>query len=781
MKAGFPVAVNDVNEPPAVKEQSFSFKGIVTDGMPVGRVIATDEDNDPLSYSVTAGNTGNVFAMNSGTGEITLKDSSQLDYENAAVYTLTVQVSDGTNTASAEITVNILAASCDHPATESVKSGPYGVPDTWSDGVPDQNDVVRINPKHRIYDAPALISVRGLCNYGTLESSADRQLHIRADAASGFIRNEGAITGYSYSPVFDPQYVSPEIAATRGDIGDSGSSIRLDAGTEFYNSGIVRAGHGSAGYLRGGNGGSVEVYADKITHADGILAAGDGGEANAHQPEWDGKPYSYEYGNVDVFGGEGGKTILHAADSLTTLSPAHTSSGQGGNSYVWCSSEDCQLVWGTWEEDGRWWTGRCQCTGGTSVAGSSPGNGGDLFMLAPDLNVLSSASSGQGLYYEPGTITAGPDTRIEAKEVFIFGGDNWVLNLKNLSEGSVSAVNDITLSVGAGGVIDLRENWKKVFNAGGQVRIFSDSLLLEDGLSAEDVAEAEKGVETGSGRILYKTSLNAPAQISGQPGAEISVELMLVNAGPEKDTYMLSVENPAGWNIGDLPSSVELGGLEHKSLTLKVTPPSAAGETAPLTIRAVSQTDSDTAAEIKFNISVQYPKNAEGCYVVALEGSPFRGDAVIIPLNHPMVGPSPDGDGVSIEISEWAEYEGFAASETAGYEVHGTDAADRISGSAGRDMVYGYGGDDYLEGDDKDLFYGGAGNNTLNIDKSSGSDVIIPGDTDGSGTIDLSDAILTLKVLTGMTQEGVRYEADVNGDDKIGIAEAVFILRKLSM
>ncbi|MDM8550173.1 choice-of-anchor Q domain-containing protein [Desulfobacterales bacterium HSG2] len=786
ISAAVTVNVRDVNEPPVVSDQTFSFAGVITNGTALGTVQADDEDNDPLSYSITEGNAGNLFAMNSGTGEITLRDSSQLDYEDAASYPLTVQISDGTNTASAIITVDIIAATCDNPTTESVKSGSYGVPATWSNGVPDQNDVVRINEGHRIYDAPALIGVRGLCNYGTLESSAGRQLHIRADDTRGFIRNEGSVIGHSHSPIFDPQYPTPQVAATRGDIGENGSSIRLNAGMEFYNSGTVRAGHGGAGYLTGGNGGSVEVYADKITHANGIIAAGDGGEANAHQPEWDGKPDAYEYGNVDVFGGEGGKTTLHAGNSLTTTSPAHTSSGQGGNSYVWCSSEDCQLIWGTWEEDGRWWTGRCQCFGGTSVAGSSPGRGGDLIMLAPDLRVLSSATSGEGLYYEPGSITAGPDTRIEAKDVFIFGGDDWVLNLNSLSEGAVSAANDITLSVGDNGVIDLRENWKKVFKAGGEVRIFSDSLLLEDGVSAEDVAEAEKGIETGPGRILYKASLNAPVQVSGQPGAGITVELVLVNAGPEKDTYALSVEDSAGWDIGELPSSVELGGLEQKNLSLNVTPPSSAGETAPLTIRAVSQTDPEMVAEIKVSLSVQYPKNSEGCYVVALEGSPFRGDAVIIPLNHAAVQESPDGQGISIEIGSWAEHEGIEDGDTAGFEIHGTDSAERIYGSRAKDMVYGYGGDDYLEGGDgPDVLDGGRGQNTLIQESSdpSGDEGLsdpIPGDTDGSRTVDLRDAILTLRAMTGMIQEGVRYDADVNDDKKIGIQEVIYILKEIS-
>ncbi len=500
----------------------------------------------------------------------------------------------------------------------------------------------------------------------------------------------------------------------------------------------------------------MEVYANRITHADGLIAAGDGGEANAHQPEWDGKPDSHDYGNMDVFGGEGGKTILQAKDVLTTTSPAHTSSGEGGDSYVWCSSADCQLVWQDWEHDGRWWTGRCECSGGVSVAGSSPGRGGDLIMLAPDLNVLSSARSGAGLYYEPNTITAGPETRIEAKDVFIFGGDDWTLNLKDLGEGAITATGDITLSVGANGVIDLQENRGEVFRAGGEVNMFADALLLDDGLSVEDVAVAEEGVETGPGKVIYSVSLTGPGQVSGQPGRTLSLDLALANAGPEQDTYTLTVSDSAGWSPSGLPYSVTVGGLENENLNLTVTLPSTVGERDVITVKAASVTAPDTLSETEIKVSVEYPRNAEGGYVVAIEGSPFVGDAVLIPLNHPMV--ETVGEGVSLNIAAWAEYEGIEDAETAGYEIHGTDGPDQISGSVGKDMIFGYGDDDRLDGGaGGDSLDGGEGENTLNggegADQFTGgtdADVILPGDADGNGSVDLADAILVLQTLTGM-------------------------------
>ncbi len=49
-------------------------------------------------------------------------------------------------------------------------------------------------------------------------------------------------------------------------------------------------------------------------------------------------------------------------------------------------------------------------------------------------------------------------------------------------------------------------------------------------------------------------------------------------------------------------------------------------------------------------------------------------------------------------------------------------------------------------------------------------------DADGSGTVDLKDAVTALQVCAGM-KPSVNVSADVNGDGKIGLEEAAFVLR----
>ena len=61
----------------------------------------------------------------------------------------------------------------------------------------------------------------------------------------------------------------------------------------------------------------------------------------------------------------------------------------------------------------------------------------------------------------------------------------------------------------------------------------------------------------------------------------------------------------------------------------------------------------------------------------------------------------------------------------------------------------------------------------------------IRGDLDGNETITLADAILALKVIIGMPPLGLRsnYQAstaDLNGDNKVGMPELLYILQKLS-
>ncbi len=60
-------------------------------------------------------------------------------------------------------------------------------------------------------------------------------------------------------------------------------------------------------------------------------------------------------------------------------------------------------------------------------------------------------------------------------------------------------------------------------------------------------------------------------------------------------------------------------------------------------------------------------------------------------------------------------------------------------------------------------------------------DHVETGDINRNMVIDLADAIVTLQICSGITPATFfMKEADINGDEKIGIEEAIYILQKIS-
>ena len=105
------ILVTDVNQPPVVSDQSFSIDENAAGGTSVGTVNFTDPDFlDTHTLSVSGGSGATAFAVDRVTGEITVADSSQLDYETSSSFTLHVVVTDNglpNRSDSATITVNL--------------------------------------------------------------------------------------------------------------------------------------------------------------------------------------------------------------------------------------------------------------------------------------------------------------------------------------------------------------------------------------------------------------------------------------------------------------------------------------------------------------------------------------------------------------------------------------------------------------------------------------------------------------------------------------------------
>ncbi len=100
------VNLSDVNEPPVPSGGPFSVAENSANGTTVGTVLAGDPDGGQShTFSITAGNTGGAFAINSS-GVITVATSAALNFETTPAFNLTVQVTDnGTPILSGSTTV----------------------------------------------------------------------------------------------------------------------------------------------------------------------------------------------------------------------------------------------------------------------------------------------------------------------------------------------------------------------------------------------------------------------------------------------------------------------------------------------------------------------------------------------------------------------------------------------------------------------------------------------------------------------------------------------------
>lgn len=83
------------DQPPIIGDQTFSIRENSGSGTVLGTVAASDPDaGQALSYQITAGNASGAFAIDAGTGRITVANAAALDFEATPAFTLTVRVID---------------------------------------------------------------------------------------------------------------------------------------------------------------------------------------------------------------------------------------------------------------------------------------------------------------------------------------------------------------------------------------------------------------------------------------------------------------------------------------------------------------------------------------------------------------------------------------------------------------------------------------------------------------------------------------------------------------
>ena len=110
-EAKITVKINDVddnevvNRPPVISAQTFTAKEDIKDDVVIGSIVATDPESGALTFTLTQ-NSNDLFEL-TDTGELSLVTDKKLDYETTSSYTITVEVSDGKNKVSADITITV--------------------------------------------------------------------------------------------------------------------------------------------------------------------------------------------------------------------------------------------------------------------------------------------------------------------------------------------------------------------------------------------------------------------------------------------------------------------------------------------------------------------------------------------------------------------------------------------------------------------------------------------------------------------------------------------------
>jgi hypothetical protein len=453
-------------------------------------------------------------------------------------------------------------------------------------------DVVRIKAGHTIEGIP-YATVKVLC----IEANATLTSMEPPDSggyyypylgiyATDYIENKGTIRGLHGANEADEATSCSQWYNTSENCAKPGASIYLSVGystlARFRNEGSILAGNGGDGKQYGMPGGWVSIYDTGITNTDdiGIIRAGRGGSIT---------------GTQSGYGGRGGGVSIWGNDYLIS-DGIGIYAGNGGN----CNPDATEAQYGG---NGGNMRLNARYTVDLLAGTFATGKGGT------NCEPLGEDGNDGGFNTDPSVLNlSGTNTKIEGGDITIFGGNDWTVNMNNLSETALTATGDIRIAVGPGGTINMTGNSGNILKTDGKVIVFADNILLDDGVKLEDIVDAKGGVVVGPGKVLRDVSVTAPNRIFGEPKAVVPITITLSNGGPEEDTFLLSGTDTEGWTLSNLPDTQILAGLASIQIDLNVTLPATVDATDVITISAISQNDPEANAETQIQVSVIEPK-----------------------------------------------------------------------------------------------------------------------------------------------------------------------------
>ncbi|MEN1784923.1 MAG: cadherin domain-containing protein [Bacteroidota bacterium] len=104
-QADITINVTDFNDRPEASDQTFAVAEDIDNTVLIGQIVATDQDGDALTFTVDIDN--DLKFDLSATGELRLRQNTSLDFETKTSHQVSVFISDGAETISRTITVNV--------------------------------------------------------------------------------------------------------------------------------------------------------------------------------------------------------------------------------------------------------------------------------------------------------------------------------------------------------------------------------------------------------------------------------------------------------------------------------------------------------------------------------------------------------------------------------------------------------------------------------------------------------------------------------------------------
>ncbi len=496
----------------------------------------------------------------------------------------------------------------------------------------ESSDIVFIKDGHEVVlpDGNTHLEVAGLCvdKSATLTHNATGNNYTMISAA--VIHNKGTIESAAGSDGYSG-------TAT------SGSIISLAAG-RIINDGVIKQGKGGnddiaevadkegiefskpeqlwngetplATEARGRDGGHTGIFSTDFTN-NGTISAGTGGIADVFI-NW----AKFHFGNA--YAGRGGSVHISSklGNQITGINSGNVVAGCGG--YAEAVGTQIQKVVAkpdSWIDGFLTGIRSITVTQADKLSDVAGGAGGSISVNLSHLGSLIQGCEGQTnnhavelpvmaevIRFEPTLLEVDETTRlVNANHIVIVAGDDAEVDLRKLAPNAVQAYKTITLSVGQNSTIDLRGVTSKVFQAAEKVEVFADNILLDEGVTLEDLVDAPE-LSVNPSKILYAVDVMYDSQAKGAAGSLLSIPLTLLNNGPTEDTYTIEAKDSLGWLLSPYPTEISAGGLRRSGLSLELQLPKSGNEESELTVTVTSQSDPSVKQEVVIRASVQYPE-----------------------------------------------------------------------------------------------------------------------------------------------------------------------------